>query len=71
MAKHAVVNQPTARPVAKILAVIGGWLGSAAGATVLAAVSDSVSKEAAWGAFVAGGLAALSGYLKRSRSTEA
>jgi len=71
MGRHALVTQPTWKPVAKVAAGIGAWLGTSAGLAVLAAVSDSVDEKTVVGALVAGGLTSLATYLKRARATEA
>lgn len=70
MAKHALVNQRSLAPTAKVFAAWATGGGATLILGILAAVTDSVSANTFWGgltAYVASGAAA---YIKKSRTLE-
>lgn len=70
MGKHTLVEQPTARPTAKITAAaIGG--GVVTVALVIADLATDFDPSAGWGGLLAFAAAVASGYLKKSRASEA
>lgn len=70
MAKHRAVNQPTKKPVAKVLAALAGGLG---GTFVLGGLDalDALDLPTFWDGLIATGAAFVAGYVKRAHADEA
>jgi hypothetical protein len=70
MGQHELVNQPTARPTAKVLAT---WL-TGGGATVVlavaAALTETVDSTTVVGALVTAVAAGLAGYVQKNRRVD-
>jgi len=70
MAKHALVNQPTAAPTLKVVA---SWLAGGGATAVLAGVavfSDNLDGQTVLGAAVAAASAGIAAYFKRNKNTQ-
>lgn len=69
MAKHELVNQPTAKPTAKVLAALTTGAGATLALGIISAASDAVPAGTFWGGLVAYVLTGAAGYIKRARAT--
>lgn len=68
--KHALVEQPTWRPTAKVAAVWATGAGAPTVIAIIAALSDAVDSRTVWGAAVVGLATGLAGWLKKARAAE-